>query len=181
MLMLSGRRHCRGSALAKYQRVKTPTSSAIKQDKQKEPAIEDCWFAMIKNWKKSHLGVDREISHRHFASGKKSPEASEQSERNEKSAAEFDPRAERTHYARRNAVSAGRKIKNLLSAVTSVHQTNDQPRNAKHRVCKSIESVHGRLGCPMSILGVKEMTNNEFLMTKECQNANDLLLEVIRH
>jgi len=43
-------------------------------------------------------------------------------------------------------MTARREIQNFLPAVAGEQQTNNQSRDAKYRIRKSIESVHDRSG-----------------------------------
>ena len=48
-----------------------------------------------------------------------------------------------------------RKSQNFLPTMTREHQTDEQPANTEHWIHKSIERVHGRRGCTISIFAVK--------------------------
>ena len=115
----------------------------MNEDKQEKETIEHSSLAVIEDREKSTLGVHHEIGDRHFSGCEQRADAGQKPERDEKSADEFDPGSSDHQSFVRGTMSARWEAEKFLSTVTGEQQANDQPRNAKNRIRKSVQRVHG--------------------------------------
>ena len=90
------------------------------------------------------VGVDHEVGDRHFAARKKSGDTSEQTECDQEAASQFDDGPNPAQCVSRRAMTPRRKTEDLLAAVTSKHESNNESGDAINRIGVTIESIHVR-------------------------------------
>src|SRR5262249_33497049 len=104
--------------------------------------------------RRSACDVHREVGIRKHAAANERRETGKQPESDHEAADKLDPTAQLTLQI----IGAGHSAEhseNQLSAMLGEQESYNQSHDAVNRICKSIESVHDRSGCTMSILRVK--------------------------
>ena len=97
---------------------------------------------MINDWKKSAGRMSHEVGYRHLATRYKCSDSGEKTERNQKTARQFNPGTEYHESALRSTVASRRETEDLLPSVACKQQPDYESHQAVNHIGIAIEKVH---------------------------------------